>query len=138
MNVEENVVGTQEIAQEILAMERAALDRWGNGDPDGFLEISAEDVDYFDPFQAGRVKSREELRQIYDGLRGLVKIAWSDIVNPQVRVCGDVAVLTFNFVSRTPGETESRWNTTEVYERRGGRWLIVHTHWSFTQPKLAP
>lgn len=32
----------------IIGMERAALDRWGNGDPGGFLEISAEDVSYFD------------------------------------------------------------------------------------------
>ena len=28
-------------AQTIIAMERSALDRWGGGDPSGFLEISA-------------------------------------------------------------------------------------------------
>ena len=37
------------LAQHIIEMERTALDRWGQGDPTGFLEISATDVSYFDP-----------------------------------------------------------------------------------------
>jgi len=32
----------------IIATERAALDRWGKGDPSCFLEICAPDVVYFD------------------------------------------------------------------------------------------
>lgn len=36
-------------AEEVLALERAALDRWGRGDPGGCLEICAPDVTYFDP-----------------------------------------------------------------------------------------
>ena len=43
----------------IIQMERAALDRWGRGDPSGFLEISAPDVVYFDPFQGRRIDGRE-------------------------------------------------------------------------------
>ena len=38
------------ITAKIIAMEKAALDRWGQGDPSGFLEICAPDVVYFDPF----------------------------------------------------------------------------------------
>ncbi len=33
----------------ILAMENAAMERWRQGDPMGWAEISAEDVTYFDP-----------------------------------------------------------------------------------------
>ena len=29
----------------VLASERKALDRWGKGDPEGYLTISASDVD---------------------------------------------------------------------------------------------
>ena len=36
------------IATEIIGRERAALDRWGRGDPSGFLEICAPDVVYFE------------------------------------------------------------------------------------------
>jgi hypothetical protein len=31
-------------ADAIIAMERAALDRWGKGDPQGYVEIMAPDV----------------------------------------------------------------------------------------------
>jgi hypothetical protein len=31
-------------ADEIIAMEKAALARWGNGDPSGFQEISSLEV----------------------------------------------------------------------------------------------
>ena len=34
---------------EIIKLEREAMARWCNGDPDGFLELSAADVVYFDP-----------------------------------------------------------------------------------------
>ena len=37
-------------AEEILALERAALDRWGKGDPDGYIEIYSSEITYFDPF----------------------------------------------------------------------------------------
>jgi ketosteroid isomerase-like protein len=59
-----------------------------------------------------------------------------DLLAPRVQVGGDTAVLTFNFVSHG-SEGDMRWNTTEVYQRRGAEWRIIHTHWSFTQPKLA-
>jgi hypothetical protein len=35
-------------------MERAALDRWGKGDPEGYLELMARDVTYFDPTSSDR------------------------------------------------------------------------------------
>ena len=41
-------------ADTILALERAALDRWGKGDPDGFLELAAPDVSTSTRFKKGR------------------------------------------------------------------------------------
>ena len=40
----------KETAATLIAMERSELDRWGKGNPAGYLEISAPDVVYFDPF----------------------------------------------------------------------------------------
>ncbi|HYG99919.1 MAG TPA: nuclear transport factor 2 family protein [Terriglobales bacterium] len=125
-----------EDGETIIAMERAALDRWGNGDPDGFLEISDPQVVYFDPFLERRLNGREELRKLYDEIRGKIKVDRYEMLDPKVQVAGDMAVLTFNFVSHG-SEGEMRWNTTEVYQRKEGKWRIVHTHWSLTQPKLA-
>ncbi|MBI3808551.1 MAG: DUF4440 domain-containing protein [Nitrospirae bacterium] len=113
-------------------MERAALDRWGKGDPSGYLEISAPEVVYFDPLLERRLDGLEALTRYYEALRGQVRIDRDELINPNVQVCGEVAVLTFNYVSYT-GETEMRWNCTEVYRRYDGRWRIIQTHWSITQ-----
>lgn len=120
----------------ILRMERAALDRWAHGDPDGFLEISDPEVVYFDSGQPRRLNGIGELRHLYDGLRGKVKIDHYELIDPKVQIDGNMAVLTFNFVS-TGSEGEMRWNTTEVYRCHHGTWRILQTHWSLTQPKLA-
>lgn len=124
--------GEAETAATILALERAALDRWSRGDPSGFLEISAPDVVYFDPFRERRVDGLAELTRIYDELRGKVQIARYEIQGPQVQVAGDAAVLTFRFVSYGGNEDAFRWNCTEVYRRDPAGWRIIQTHWSFT------
>ena len=126
----------ESVAETILALERAALDRWGNGDPDGFLEITAPDVSYIDPFQEWPLASRAELKALYDQLRGKIKIDSSEIANALVQEAGDLAVLSFQFLSRG-SEGSTRWNATEVYRKFPEGWRIIHPHWSFVQPVLA-
>src|SRR6266550_1186806 len=41
-------------SEKIIAMERGALDRWGKGDPQAYLEIMAPEATYFDPSQERR------------------------------------------------------------------------------------
>ena len=125
-----------DIAQTLIAMERAALERWGRGDPSGFLEISTDDVVYFDPFLPRRLNGIEELRALYESIRGKVQIQRFELIDPRVQVIGDAAVLTFNPVAEDTNEATSRWNCTEVYRREGDTWRIIQTHWSFTQPSL--
>ncbi len=120
----------------IIALEQWAMDRWGQGDPDGFLEISADDVVYFDPFQERRLNGKEELKKLYDSIRGAVHIDHYEMLDPVVQCTDSMAVLTFNFVSHDKGNV-NRWNCTEVYRLQpGGRWKIIQTHWSFTKPNL--
>src|SRR6516225_864967 len=99
----------ESIADMILGLERAALERWGNGDPDGMLELSAPDVSYIDPFQPSPIGNREELKELYDGIRGTVKIESGGIVNARVQEAGEVAVLSFQFFSRG-SEGAMKWN----------------------------
>ncbi len=120
-----------EIASLILSMERTALNRWGKGDPSGYLEISSPDVVYFDPFLERRLDCLQALTEYYEKIRGQVRIDRDEMISPKVQVCGEAAVLTFNYVSYT-GKTQMRWNCTEVYQHRDAHWRIIQTHWSMT------
>ncbi|MBI5244519.1 MAG: nuclear transport factor 2 family protein [Elusimicrobia bacterium] len=127
----------EDIVSEIVAQERKALDRWGNGDPGEFVELSAPEVTYFDPHLERRIDGQEALRDYYASLAGKIRIDRYELLNPKVQVHGDIAVLTFNYVSwSTAGgkTTESRWNCTEVYARIDREWRIIQTHWSLTRP----
>jgi hypothetical protein len=126
---------------QIVAMERAALDRWGAGDPLGYLEIMATTVTYFDPTQDRRLDGLRALRDLLVPLTGKIRVDRYDMVRPLVQWHGDAAILTFNLVSyrRRPDGSEqaiSHWNSTETYARIDGQWRIVHSHWSFVRPEL--
>jgi ketosteroid isomerase-like protein len=118
----------------IIGMERAALDRWGKGDPSGFLEITAEDVAYFDPFQERRIDGIRSLTNLYESILGAVQVDRYELIDPKVQLFEDAAVLTFNYVGHGSDGQISRWNCTEVYRRAGGAWKIVQTHWSSSKP----
>ena len=123
------------IEHPVIALERAALDRWCCGDPSGFLEISASDVVYFDPFVPRRIDGIEALSALYEPLRGQIFAPSHEIIDPLVQEIGDCAVLTFRFVSCGGNEgAEMRWNCSEVYRKQDEGYRIVQTHWSFTAP----
>jgi ketosteroid isomerase-like protein len=126
-----------EVSMQLIQRERAALDRWGRGDPDGFLEISAPDVTYFDPFLPEEIHGLSALRQYYAQLRGKIYVECDEMIDPKVQISGDAAVLSYRYASRGRKGDEMRWNATEVYRRGEDGWRIVHSHWSFTQPEIA-
>jgi hypothetical protein len=70
---------------------------------------------------------------VHEKLRGQMQVDRFEFVNPKVQTAGEAGVLTFNLASWT-GDSEKRWNCTEVYTRRNGQWRIIQTHWSFTGP----
>ncbi len=130
----------QEVAEKIIALERAALGRWGKGDPGGYLEINAADVTYFDPFTQQRIDGLNALKEYLAPVTGKIHIDHYEMVAPHVQHYGDIAILTFRLVDvvKDPdsGNTITlRWNSTEIYRRIEGSWKIVHSHWSYTKPE---
>ncbi len=122
----------QESAQEtIIALERAIQERWCKGDPFGYSEKAADDITYFDHLTQARVDGIAALKDHLRQFEGKVDVPKCEMLNPHVRLQGDLGVLTFNWYSySSDGEVTSRWNTTEVYQRRNDHWQIVHMHWS--------
>ena len=130
---------TVDIASEVIALERAALDRWGAGDPSGYVEIFDAGVTYFDPFQERRLDAHET-RELMRSVTGRIRVDRYDMQGAHVQCVGDVALLSFNLVSyRTDAGRErvmSSWNSTEAYRRTPAGWRIFHSHWSYIKPEL--
>ena len=120
---------------EVMALESAAMNRWRQGDPWGFTEISAPHVTYFDTQTPQRLNGRDALREQYARLEGKIFYDAFDFIEPRVRVQGDLAVLFYRFFSIRLNPDNSilsrvPWNCTEVFARIDGQWAIIHTHWS--------
>jgi ketosteroid isomerase-like protein len=127
----------------IIGMEKAALDRWGKGDPQGYLEIMDTDLTYFDPFQEKRLDGLDTMKEFIKPFTGKIKVDRFDMLNPKVQRDGNMALLTFNLLSyvKQPDGTEkvvARWNSSEVYRQTGGEWRIIHSHWSYIKPEIKP
>ena len=131
----------QDVAETVIALERGALDRWGKGDPEGYIEIYAPEVTYFDPVQERRIDGLDALKNMLAPYAGKIRVDRFDMICPAVQRHGDIAVLTFNLIShRTqPDGTDAivaRWNATAVYRAMGGAWKSIHVHWSYIKPEL--
>ena len=124
-----------DLSATIVALEKSALDKWNHGDPGGYLDLSADDVVYFDPYTERRLDGLESLRKYYEPIKGQVQGSY-EMLNPKVQAVSEMAVLTFNLLSYAGGKVY-KWNCTEVYKlQRSGQWKIIQTHWSFIKPEL--
>jgi len=124
------LVAGYDASSEVLNLERGALERWRKGDPSGFLEISADETTYFDPMLERRIDGLPALNKYYESVRGQVAFDSGEMLNPHVEQVGEVAVLTFNYLSHGGNADGERWNCTEVYRRKTNGWRIIQTHWS--------
>jgi ketosteroid isomerase-like protein len=130
--------------EELVALERSALDRWIKLDPQGYLDAAAPEITYFDPTTERRVDGWEALQMRLAPMKN-VKLPFTnpryEMSGPKVQRHGDVALLTFNLINygKLPDQPErvlARWNSTEVYRRVNGEWKLIHSHWSFIQPEV--
>jgi ketosteroid isomerase-like protein len=124
------------VDETILSLEKAAMERWRNGDPMGFVVQSSKDICYVDPGLTQPIIGLEDYTEFMRKIEGKVNYQKSEFIDPSVVLMGDAALLSYNYRSSvlTPeGELSSQtpWNCTEVYFRQKGEWKIVHNHWSF-------
>jgi ketosteroid isomerase-like protein len=131
----------QQTDADVIATERAALERYGKGDPDGFLSTYAPDVTYFDPTTERRVDGLPAMTALLAPMRGKLRIDRFEMLNPKVQRHGEIAVLSYNIVNYQkqadgPERVARRWNSTAVFRRLDGRWRTIHSHWSYTMPDV--
>ena len=58
--------GSVTLSQEIIALERSALDRWITFDPQGYLDLGAPELTYFDPYRDKRVDGLQALKALLE------------------------------------------------------------------------
>jgi ketosteroid isomerase-like protein len=127
-------MGTCSIAETIIALETAALEAWLNGNPTPYLDLYSNDFTYFDPVHETRLDGWQTINELYENMRGQVKMDSFEIIDPVVQSTDTMAVLTYNLQSYA-GETLWKENCTEVYKLEAeNEWRIIHSHWSLTGP----
>jgi ketosteroid isomerase-like protein len=117
----------------IIGLEKAALEKWNRGDPSGYIDIFADDINYYDPATELRLDGIDAMRRYLEPIKGLVRVEKYIMLNPKVQATRRMAVLTFNLDSYNEGKIQ-KWNSTEVYRlERNGKWKIIHSHWSYVK-----
>jgi len=124
--------GNEATAREVLALERTTLDGWQMGNPDPLLAISDPEHHLLPRGYGQELDGLPAVRALFEGYRGRPLFDSYEMADPKVQSSGDTAVLTYTLV-RHVGTATTRWNATQVYQRKKEGWRIIHSHWSATR-----
>lgn len=114
-----------------ITLELKALERWCNGDPNGFIEICSESVVYYDPFIKDRLIGIEELKQHYKEIEGKIFAKSFHMLSQVLQDFGSVIILSYRLKSITDEDKVILWICTAVYQQTiENEWRILHSHWS--------
>ena len=121
--------------EELLAQEQAVLDFYfAESDSSTYVAMYAEDdVTYIDP-SSGGVLQNQAAKDYLLSFTGLIPPFTYEITDPSVNLSGDTAVFTFNVNMFSEGAPVGTWNTTEIHQRTGDGWELIHAHWSNPAP----
>jgi hypothetical protein len=115
----------------LIEKEKAALDRWAKGDTSGYTELGAETVTYFAEGSDTLIIGFKAFKAANDAIDGQFTIPRYEMIEPRVRLIGDVGLLTYTLSNfNTAGEITSRWKSTEIYQNFGSGWKLIHSHWT--------
>ena len=123
------------LAQQIIDLEKAALDKWFKGDSAGYRELwSKGNFSYFDCVNDQRIDSHEEISAFVKAVVDNKLFADSyEFSNPRVQICGDTAILTYQLHAYT-SLIDMHYNCIEVYHKEENKWHVIHSTWSFIRP----
>ena len=101
----------------IFNLENAAMERWRNGDPMGFVEISAKDICYVDPGLTKPIIGLDAYTEYMKQLEGKIHYQKSEFIDPRVEIVGEAALLTYNYRSSvlTPDGAVSLTDPLELH-----------------------
>jgi len=93
------------------------------------LAAADPEITLFHVMTHERVEGIAAVKELYAPYEGRPLFDSYRIENPKVQAGGDMAILTYQLVTRN-GETSRTFNASEVYQRKNGGWKAIHTHFS--------
>ena len=115
----------------LIKLEKASLDRWATGDTSGYTELGAEDVTYFAEGSDTLIVGFKAFKAANDAIDGQFTIPRYEMIDPQVRYIGSVGLLIYTLSNfNKAGEVTSRWKSTEIFQKIGDNWKLIHSHWT--------
>jgi len=123
------------LAQYIIGLEKAALDKWFNGDTSGYDRLwSRRSFSYFDAVVTERIDSHTKIEGVLATINRKLFADSYDFCNPRVQTGKDMAVLTYQLFAKTT-LIDMEYNCIEVYQKEeDGEWHVIHFTWSFIRP----
>ncbi len=124
----------KQLAEHIIGLEKAVLDRWFRGDTSGYRKLwSEKSFSYFDGANLHRVDDHKSICEFLDTIEGQLHADKYDFCNPRVQFGTDMALLTFQLYADT-NLIDMKYNCIELYQKEGNEWRVVHSTWSFIRP----
>lgn len=120
------------IEQELLDLSQRLLDSIDEQNWPAYTELCDPTLTAYEPEALGQLVVGMPFHEFYFKLPGSGRAKQSSITSPQVRLMGDVAVITYvRLVQRIDGE--GRVGTvgheeTRVWQKQDGNWQHVHFH----------
>jgi len=122
------------LADHLISLERAALDKWFNGDMSGYRELwSRRSFTYFDAGHTERVEDHDTIDAFLDGLEGKLHADTYELRSPRVQFGTDMALLTYQLFADT-NLIDMKYNCVELFQKEGSEWHVIHSTWSFIRP----
>jgi calcium/calmodulin-dependent protein kinase (CaM kinase) II len=119
--------------EELLQLSRRLLDAIVVGDWDLYVALCDPSLTCFEPEARGVLVTGLEFHRFYFRERQAADAAQTTLIEPEVRMLGaDAAAVTYVRLVQSRDAAgvahTSRSEETRIWQRRGGRWRLVHLH----------
>lgn len=120
------------LADEIISLEKDALDKFFKGDMSGYLNLwSKDNFTYFDVNCKERIDHHEQIAEfLMTKVQGKMFADTYDFRMPRVQFskANDMAVLTYQLFADST-MLDMSYNVIEVYQKVKRAWEVIHSTW---------
>lgn len=123
----------ENILNELVNIEHACARAFNQKNIPKILDYFDADISGFSSTAHDRFHGKDELQKTFEYYISEAEEVTFDIMEPELALFGEFAVLSFYWkVTLKSGakETEIPGRGTHVYQRKNGKWKIVHEHFS--------